>query len=100
MKKKIIFIFQISGIHNNIEKTKQRNINDCEEEINSNYDSVDGKVCDNDADIFEEKAPKSRVPTISEENGNSSRRMNVSSLKLELRKSYEFTPASPSWSNR
>jgi len=93
-------LYLISGIHNNIEKTKQRNINDCEEEINSNYDSVDGKVCDNDADIFEEKAPKSRVPTISEENGNSSRRMNVSSLKLELRKSYEFTPASPSWSNR
>ena len=103
----LLICLQISGIHNSIEKSKSKKCtsNKSISEWSSESDAKNVLCDDKTCDISEAKAQSSWVPTMTHEavegkEANGSCRKNVSSLKLDLSKAYEFTPPSPSWNNR
>ena len=115
--------FQISGIHNSIENSKQKkclsnnSISDSSSEID-----ISQKACDNREDNMKEENKESKDDD--DENYNTmncitvsnskifnlesqekncqyfAKRKNTPSLTLDLKKSYEFSPSSPSWNRR
>ena len=117
------FYFQISGIHNSIDKEKHKkcssnnSISECSTQVSDRlaHKECDDCKSDNKDDLVDnfdnisfDKEANSIVPIFSNlnlesnsQNGESSHiKKHHPSLTLELKKAYDFNPSSPSWSKR